>query len=67
MGQDIPRELAIKIDHLLEAISAGRIVPNVEYLIHAEKTLRAHDEGRRADRCVVLLKRLGVVLPRTFC
>ena len=58
MTRDIPRELAIKIDHLLDLIAAGEITPDPFQLLSAAQTLREHGELVRAERCVAIARRL---------
>lgn len=55
---DFPRELATKIDRLLEAIGAGRITPDPFDLLAAASTLREHGEISRADRCEAVARRM---------
>lgn len=64
MKTDIPRDLAIKIDRLLEAITAGRIAPDPIDLMRAAFTLREHGELVRADRCVAIARRMLPSLER---
>lgn len=58
MSDEFPRELAIKIDHLLEAVAAGRITPDPIELLQVASTLRQHGELVRAERCVALARRM---------
>lgn len=58
MTDDIPRELAIKVDRLLELIAAGKIVPDPIELLGAASVLREYGELVRADRCVAVARRL---------
>lgn len=58
MSDEFPRALAMKIDHLLEAVAAGRITPDPIELLQAASTLRQHGELVRADRCVALARRM---------
>lgn len=64
MNNDFPRELAIKIDHLLTLIAAGRVTPDPLDLLAAAHTLRAHGELVRAERCEAVARRLITKLDR---
>lgn len=58
MTHDIGRELATKIDRLLELVSAGKLTPDPFELLQAAVILRQHGESARADRCVVVAARM---------
>jgi hypothetical protein len=66
MNEDFPRELAIKIDHMLDLVAAGHIQPDALQLLAAAATLRDHGEFVRADRCVALAQRLLPNLSRNL-
>lgn len=58
MIADFPRELATKVDRLLDLIEAGQLLPDGLDLLRAAVTLREHGEHRRADRCVKVAARV---------
>jgi hypothetical protein len=64
MSEDFPRELAIKIDHMLDLIAAGTITPDPFDLLAAAHTLREHGELVRAERCEAVARRLLPTLAR---
>lgn len=66
MIADFPRELAIKVDRLLDLIAAGKIAPEPLDLLAAAHTLRDHGELVRADRCVAVARRLLPNLARNL-
>lgn len=58
MKDDVPRDLAVKIDRLLELVHAGKLTPDPIELLQAAVTLRACGEHIRAQRCVAIAARL---------
>ena len=58
MSEPIPDQLAREVDHLLDLIHAGHIVPDPFELLSAALILRQHGELVRADRCVAIARRL---------
>jgi hypothetical protein len=66
MSADIPRELAVKIDLLLDLIDAGSIQPDPLKLLQAAVTLIQHGELQRARRCEAIARRLLPNLARNL-
>jgi len=58
MTEDFPRELATKIDRLLDLVNAGQLTPDPLDLLRAAVTLREHGEHIRANRCTAIAARL---------